>query len=209
MRTRSFALALPLLALWAQSAGAQQQSRGLYIGGGVGMSEYSDAAFLKSSCDALLQDCTSESSATGFKGFVGYQGSFIAVEAGYVNLGESSVANPLFGKIAVRTQGVTLSIMPTIPITQSVSIFGRGGVFGWYGEAEGSGVEFPDNPTGEGAGYSFFYGVGASVQIGKNARIRAEWERMNISEEVEVDGLAFDMDSDIDLFSASLALQFP
>ncbi|MCG6872496.1 MAG: outer membrane beta-barrel protein [Gammaproteobacteria bacterium] len=200
---------LTLLALAAGTAQAQQTDHGLYIGAGGGHIEQSDAVFLADTCNLLQLGCTSDGTSTGFKVFAGYQGGpGFGLEAAYVKLGEASITVPDIGTISTDTQGLTVSLIPSIPVAGGVSLFARGGVFAWYADATGTGTAFPGGETSEGAGYSFVYGGGAALRLGQNAKVRVEWERMNIDEKVDIDGFSYDLNTDIDLYSASIVLQF-
>lgn len=193
-----------LAALLVPAAGYAQ----FYLGAGGGQSKFHDLDEVRAACTTVGATCSADDTDTGFKLFAGYRFSeFMALEAGYVDLGES-VADaivPVTATAALTAEGGYISILPQIPIGTVGSIFGRVGLSAVKAEltASGGGELFSDNSGAAG----FVFGAGGEVHLSEQISIRAEWERHSFDEALELAGIEVEA-PDIDLLSASLILRF-
>lgn len=134
-------------------------AEGLYVGGSIGPTHYSDSGI----DGAGMTDRSS----TGGKVFGGY--SFtpnLGLELGYADLGHfDSQAG------GVHADGYYLDAVGTLPLANSFSLLGRVGVFN--GRLEG-------DPLGNDRGTSYKVGVGVQYDLNANVGLRAEWERYNM-----------------------------
>lgn len=194
------------------------QDQGWYIGIGVGQSKAKDVGNC-SDLQALTPStvsCSIKDTSTGAKLFGGYQfNQYVAVEAGYVDLGKftlsASVPNPSPFNSASATNkvsGFSLDAVGTWPITPEFAVLGRIGLFLWKLEASTSIAVPPppppvqcctsDNVTGTGAAF----GVGAQYDFSKDIGVRAEFQRF-ASIGNDTTGK-----SDVELISASFVYRF-
>ncbi len=93
----------------------------------------------------------------------------------------------------MKTSGLNISAVGTIPLGSGFALFGKAGLFAWESEANDvtGGVPF----SGKEDGTDLSFGIGASYDFTKNFAIRAEWER-------------FKAVGDIDLLSVGIVYKF-
>ncbi len=189
--TKLFAAAV--LALGGLVAVSQASAQGFYIGGSAGQSDFDD-----SNTTGLITSGTVDGKDTGFKIFGGYQFNHnFGVELAYVDLGKAGYsgffgAAPVTGG-TVKTSGLNISAVGTLPLGSGFALFGKAGLFAWESEANDvtGGVPF----SGKEDGTDLSLGIGASYDFTKNFAIRAEWER-------------FKAVGDIDLLSVGIVYKF-
>ena len=159
------------------SAFQARAADGLYLGAGVGQSSVKDDT----------GSGTFDSTATGYKAFLGYRFNKIpiidlAAEAGYVDFGKPSqtvgAQNAEF-----KLHGGYLAGLLIFPIGP-FDIYGKGGALSWKTESTISSI------NNSRSGTDGFYGVGAAFYFWKIG-LRAEWERYQIKEIDRVDMLSF------------------
>lgn len=133
-------------------------AEGLYIGGSAGGSHF------KGNNVGGVQ---TDRSSTGTKLFGGYQLTpNIAVEAGYADLGKfKSSAGQL------KSQGVYLDAVGTVPIAGPWSALGRVGVYN--GKVDNSLI-------GSDRGTNVKVGAGVQYAIDRNLSVQGEWERYRL-----------------------------
>ena len=89
----------------------------------------------------------------------------------------------------MTADGWTLGGTLDLPLTESVSLFGRGGVFIWDADVDVNGVraalDDDSNP---------YYGAGAKVSLSRNFSLVGDWTRYELD----------DIDSDV----ISLGIEF-
>lgn len=118
----------------------------------------------------------------------------VAVEVGYVNLGESSATS-----IKSETSGASMHVVGILPIGERFSIFGKGGFAILHTEVDSTNDAFDVNDTD----LEWGLGLGASFNIADSVAVRAEWERyFNVGDETETG------ESDIDLLSLGVVIKF-
>lgn len=95
------------------------------------------------------------------------------VELGYINFGEFNRAGG-----DTMAQGVNLSLVGNLPLTQVLNVFAKvGTTYGWSETTAGlgSGVR-----TGDDDGFGLSYGAGVGFDLTRNFTVVAEWERHSI-----------------------------
>jgi len=150
------------------SAFQAQAADGLYLGAGVGQSTVKDGTGAGSF----------DSTATGYKAFLGYRFNKIpivdlAAEAGYVDFGKPS-QNIGAQNVEFKLHGGYLAGLLILPLGP-FDVYGKGGALSW--KAESTIGSMGTSRSGTDA----FYGVGAGFYLWKLG-IRAEWERYQIKE---------------------------
>lgn len=118
----------------------------------------------------------------------------IAVELGYVNLGESSAT-----AIKSKTAGASMHVVGMLPIGASFAVFGKGGFAILHTEIDSTNNALDVNDTD----LEWGLGLGASYNITKSVAVRAEWERYFNVGDATTTG-----ESDIDLMSLGLVIKF-
>ncbi len=136
-------------------------------------------------------------SVLGWKFFGGYNlNEYLGAEFAYVNAGEVELkcckkqGNTTLATIEVS--GFSFAGLFRYPVTSEFSIFAKGGGFIWSREAE---ARPPATTIAEDDGISYIAGLGAEYEVIENFGIRAEWER-------------YDYDNSVDLFSFGLLYKF-
>jgi len=145
----------------------------VYVGAGGGRAEN--------------KDLNNDKDNGAWKAFVGYDfNKVFALEAGYVDLGETSA-----GPIRAESKGPEIVGIVSFPLTDNFGLFAKGGVHRLEVKRTTLGVfSSTDRET------DATYGAGLKFGFNKNVSLRGEWER-------------FEMDNnDNDLISASLVFNF-
>jgi OOP family OmpA-OmpF porin len=144
----------------------------LYIGAGGGQAEN--------------KDLNNDKDGSAWKAFIGYDfNKVFALEAGYVDLGETSD-----GPISAESKGPEIVGVFNFPLTDHFGLFAKGGVHRFEVKRNVLGISSTNRET------DATYGAGVKFGFNKNVSLRGEWER-------------FEMDNnDNDLISASLVFNF-
>jgi OOP family OmpA-OmpF porin len=187
-------IAAAVLAWGGLAVASQASAQGFYIGGAVGKSDHDDGNAIPD----LITSGSVDGSDTGFKVFGGYQfNPYFGVELAWVDLGKAGYSGTFFGAPVtggtVKTSGLNLSAVGTLPLGSGFAIFGKAGVFAWEAKANDVTGGVPFSAKDDGGDLSL--GIGASYDFTKNFSIRAEWER-------------FKAVGDIDLLSIGLVYKF-
>lgn len=137
---------------------------------------------------------------------------YVALEAGYVLLGETSlstsspVSETLYGStvtidgtFAVGVDGFTLGVKGQLPVSDEMSIFGRFGLYKWSSDAKFSGSVTIDGSTYSGStiaslddGTDPYFGVGIAYNVTEDITLDVNWTRYVLevlSESLDVDTL--------------------
>lgn len=174
------------------TAGAAES--GFYIGATVGQSQMDvskdDLDWLVTEILPVVEGESSlDDSDTAFSGLVGYRfGKHIAVEAAYVDLGETRYrASGLLDTgdgfidadldLDIGATGPALSVLGLLPVGQNWDLYARLGVF--FADVE-AGVSLTDgfesaSESVSDSGEEFFYGVGAAYNFAQRFAVRAEF----------------------------------
>lgn len=163
-------------------AGAES---GLYLGAGLGSAGVAEefAGF----------DFDDDVAAYRFLAGLGF-GDSVGIEAGYQDFGDFEDSVDIGGfprRARLSAAGWTLGGTLSVPLTDYVSLFGRGGVFLWEADIELDGlraaVDDDSNP---------YYGAGAKVGVTRNLSLTGDWTR-------------YELDSvDTDVFSIGFEYRF-
>lgn len=177
---------IPVLSLVAANTQAGRfNEQGVYIGGSYGLLKVKDA-------DEFDDDNNAYSADIGAK-----FNRFFGVEGSYVDFGSygSDAAN-------AETDGLSLSAIGSLPLSDFVSLYAKGGMLWWNTDYEVLGF------NGDIDGNEPFYGVGASFALSDAASIQLDYTRYNVEfQEDEIGALAeADLDADID--HTSVGIQF-
>ncbi|MCJ8318707.1 MAG: OmpA family protein [Colwellia sp.] len=137
-----------------------------YLGAKLGVNRYQHA------CEAWRIDCDSEDIAGGF--LAGYQfNDIFAFEVAYLNLGEASATyleTGLIEQYIGKMQGVELSAVALMPITDDFSAFLKAGTLFWDGENNS------DLATIKADGWAPTAGLGLSYQLSDAWQARVEYQ---------------------------------
>ena len=137
-----------------------------YAGASVGQSRS------KSTC-ALFFGTNCDSTGTSYRIFGGYQvNKNLSLELGYQELGDVSVSS-VGATGSVGAKAYDLSVLGILPVTQSVSVYGRLGIY--YADVD---LSVPATSV-SGSGTDLVYGVGAQYDFKNGLGIRAEWQKYN------------------------------
>lgn len=135
-----------------------------YGGIEIGRGDYDLTCFQGYSCS---------SHATGLRLYAGGRfNEFTGLEGSYFYLG-----NAHFGGGRTWGQGLGLSLVGTLPLTDALGLDGRiGPVFGWT-RVDGSA---PGMATGNDNGLGFSYGTGLTYAVSNNLGLRLDWDRYRL-----------------------------
>lgn len=172
-------------ALLAATAGAQAAD--FYVGGSVGSSKY----HADDDGGVRFVDKTD----TGYKAFGGVQiiPNF-AVEFGYVDMGKLRAEVTPFS-VDLKGRGVFVDAVGLLPVTDTVTLFGKVGAFNGKVKGSVNGID-----AGDDSGTDVKFGLGASFAVTPKIAIRAEWERYRFN--------VFDDKGDTDLASVGVSFKF-
>jgi OOP family OmpA-OmpF porin len=189
---------------WAHSA--------WYMGAGIGQSRANidDARLIRSltANGATLNTFTADERDLGFKLFVGKQlNQYVAVEAGYVDLGKFDFAATTSGNGALRGEvgfrGVNLDLVGQLPLTERFSLLGRAGMQYAKTSAHFSGNRLAamTDPNPSERKLNAKIGLGLEYKLSEALALRGEVERYRLNDAVGNRG-------DVDLASVSLVYKF-
>jgi OOP family OmpA-OmpF porin len=195
-----------------------------YLGASAGQSRI-DATSAEIDQAFLIDDgfvatgTTLDETDTGWKAYLGYRfNRFFALEGGYADLGEATFnttivsAPPPFGAFTpfpisatATADGVMLSGVLHLPLTERFSLLAKAGVFRWQAEfterIPGTGITRVSRTEKE---TDAAYGVGAEFGLTDALRLRVEAERFKDVGK----GIGGREGRDIDYFSAGIVFGF-
>ena len=159
--TLSLAAALMVTSVLPLAAHADLDA---YVGGSIGNARLDD------NFDGFGIDTDADS----YRFFGGIQfGDTFGVEAGYLNFGDFTESVDLGGLLSrtdISGDGWTLGATLALPLSQNLSLFGKGGVFFWDADisVDGFTIDTPgdDNP---------YYGGGLKLDLGDNFSLTGDW----------------------------------
>jgi OOP family OmpA-OmpF porin len=172
---------IALLAILTFMPLAASADSGFYLGGSVG------AATLDEDFDGLGIDTDS----TSFRLTAGLQfNDFFAIEGGYHSFGkfrDKVDIGGLVNDLSIQADGFTLGANVSLPVSDSVSLFGRAGAFFWDGDAEINNISLA-RPEDD----NLFYGAGADVMVTERLSLIGDWTRYELEDtESDVISLGF------------------
>jgi hypothetical protein len=133
-----------------------------YVGLNVGKPDYKLGCTAGFSCDDPN---------ASFHVYTG--GSFndwLGVEAGYLYMGKADRQGG-----TTRGHGINLSVVGTVPVSQSVKLFGKLGTT--YGRTTISANALSGEITGDESGFGAAYALGASLDVNPATAVLLEWDR--------------------------------
>lgn len=165
--------------VFAQTGGALAMGEpvGFYAGASLGVAKAKDACDLSGTGFAGSCDDTDQS----WNIFAGYQfHPNIAVEVGYVDLGDVKAAGAIGGApVNVRGEAEAFELVGvgSYLVAPNISIYARVGVFRWdqKGGARIGGAPFRTSDEGT----DFTGGIGAQYRFTRNVAARLEWQHYN------------------------------
>lgn len=170
-------------------------------------------------CNTPNESCSSDDRDQTWQIYGGSQlSSNIAVEAGYVNLGNTAIlhySDPI--KATQTTQGFSVAGIASTPISKNspVSVYGKAGLYRWTSEVKVS----SDNPDKDGlkskkSGIDPLIGAGVQYDITPFTAVRAGWDRyFNVGERdymIDASGKPDlkTLDTDVDVLSVGIQSSF-
>lgn len=168
-RNRISGLGATLFAIMLAPLVALGQS-GLYLGGDIG--EVSVEEFF----DDLEFDASNES----WRLYGGYRFSdYLGLEAAYVNFGELDERVDIgaaFVPVAADAEGYSVGGIIGWPISDSLSLTGRGGLLFWNSENLVGAERFDESDE------NFFYGAGLRLDLSASLSITGDWIRYELDD---------------------------
>ncbi len=158
---------------------------GLYIGGSVGSAEINED----------FGGLTLDSDNTAYRLVAGFQLSeFLSIEGGYQDFGRfeetfSAGGEPV--RLRLRADGFTLGGTASLPLSHSLSLYGRAGAFFWDADGEINGIA-----DGSADDTNPYYGAGGKVSLTERIDLIGDWTRYELDE------------SDSDVISLGITIRF-
>ena len=176
---------MSLLVIFAASSATALADTGLYVGAGIG----------SAGVDETFDSFDFDDDVEAYRFLGGYRfGETFGIEAGYLNFGDFEQRTDLGNTTAITrltADGWTLGGTLDLPVSDFVSLFGRGGVFVWDADVDVNGVraavDDDSNP---------YYGAGAKVSLTSNFSLVGDWTRYELD------------DVDTDVFSLGFEFRF-
>ncbi|WP_299598250.1 porin family protein [uncultured Microbulbifer sp.] len=165
---------------------ASNDDRGLYVGASYGYMKARDAEEFNDENDISRL-------------LVGAQlNKFVGIEGGYIDFGKYG------GDFAsAKTDGYTLGVNLTLPVTETFGLYARAGQMWWDSNYNVLGAGDDAN------GNELFYGAGAKMALTQNVDLRLEYSRYKVQFETDEIGAAAEIDElDTDLDYANVTLQY-
>lgn len=176
---------------------------GLYATASVGRTQIDNRMLDVLESNGLPLDDTD----TGYSLGLGYDfNKYLAVEAGYMDVGEASIAYTNGGDSlngSVEGDGFYFGPKVSLPLTDKLAVFGKIGFFTWDGDvaAVGTGAWAAYTGTASEDGTDLYFGGGVACDITETLAAKAEWTRYTF------DGSNW-FDTDVDFISAGLTFKF-
>lgn len=171
-------------------------------------------------CNTPKEFCDSDDSDQTWSVYGGSQiGNNLAVEGGYVNLGDTAIlhySDPI--NATQSTDGFSITGIASTPISKNspISIYGKAGVYRWTSEVE----VVSDDPTKNGmkakkSGIDPVIGAGVQYDLTPFVALRAGWDRyFNVGEGAYLIDATTNqptlqtLETDVDTFSAGIHYSF-
>jgi OmpA-OmpF porin, OOP family len=153
---------------------------GFYLGTGIGQAREKSGPF--------------EGSDTSFRVFGGYSfNRFFAAEAGYIDGGNiDDDIGPY--RVSIASEGLYAAGLAKLPLGDNFELFAK---LGWVFHDSTETVSLGSQRNSESTSDSdFLFGGGVALKLGKNFQLRAEYDKVNVS------------DAAFDIFSVNAAWKF-
>jgi len=190
---------------------AHATEKGFYLGFGIGQSELVKRDTLEDFCDALFVVCGKDNDGTAVKGIFGYQfNNFVALEAAIFDLGSPGISTeaPIEATADANMSGISISVLPQIPILDIGALYGKLGVAGGDISVTAKAPIFDRTEKDSTTAGTLVYGAGGAINLGRNATVRVEWERYAFDETLQLVGRDLDT-PEVDVFSVNILFRFP
>lgn len=170
------------------SGNGWQYSPEFSIGGGYGLTKLKDGDF--------------DEEEAAKKAFAVFKiNEYIGIEAAYIDFDESG--NEAFD---IDIKGKALDVILELPISQSFSIYAKGGKMWWDADTHVDTSDFITSTDSDGD--ELFWGVGTKFRLAENLDLRVEYERFNFEISRDEINVLQPNDIDVDVDYASVSLQF-
>ncbi len=205
---RTAALMGALLTVWTSNASALDYPSGFYVEGALGLARVTTSA-----CDGLPGTFGSQFSCkdndASWELIAGWQPfKWAGIEAGYVNLGETT-ATAGGTTLKASVDGGVIAVTFTAPFAERIGLYGRAGVFVYEGELTGQLSTIPLPPSVSTPitddDTAAVFGLGFRWPLSDNVGIGLRWDRYF---DVGNDDVFSGGKSDVDNFSGRLMWNF-
>lgn len=203
MKTVRIIVAVLAAAAFSASAYAQIANNGLYLGGGGGGVKYNGFNQLCRDITGALPGfdvdakCDSEETAAAWKLFGGYRwNQYVAIEAGYISLGEVSGNTEIFGQDVngkISGHAIFGELIGSIPLGQRARAFGKLGISTLTAELSTDVFAVPLAGSAFGTTSSFskdftetMFGLGLEFGFSDKVMGRLEWERIDFEDGIDM-----------------------
>lgn len=200
-----------LTILLVSTGPAHATEKGFYLGFGIGQSELVKRDTLEDFCDELFVVCGNDNDGTAIKGIFGYQfNNFVALEAAIFDLGSPGISTeaPIEATADANMSGISISVLPQIPILDIGALYGKLGVAGGDISVTAKAPIFDRTEKDSTTAGTLVYGAGGAINLGRNATVRVEWERYAFDQTLQLVGRDIDT-PDVDVFSVNILFRFP
>ncbi len=184
-----------ILAVALVASASSAMAGDFYVLGAAGQSKFDidkgamDGA-VRSVAGVALTSSSTDDSDTAYKLQFGWQfHKNFALEGGYVDLGKAQYqANFTSGGTAyslnsdAKVDGWNIGIVGTLPVADSLSVFGKLGTI--YAKTDASASVGPVNVGGNERQWRGNWGLGATYDFTKTVSVRAEWEQFDLSNDI-------------------------
>lgn len=158
------------------------------IGGGYGLTKLKDNDF--------------DEDEAAKKAFAVFQiNEFIGIEAAYIDFDESGN-----DALDIDIKGKALDVIVSLPVSQSFSLYAKGGQMWWDADTNIDTSEFITSRDHDGD--ETFWGVGAKFRLAEHLDLRVEYERFNFEISRDEINVLQPNDINMDVDFASVNLQF-
>jgi OOP family OmpA-OmpF porin len=178
---------------------AQGTNRGFYLGGGAGGAKYNGFNQLCRDITGSLPgipvttSCDSSETALGWKLFVGWRwNQYVALEAGFANLGDAKGDTIIFGQNVngeISSTAVFGELVGSVPLSQRARLFAKLGVSNIDAELTTDVFAVPISGAPSTAfskdSTEAVYGAGFEFAFTQKVMGRAEWERFDFEEGID------------------------
>ncbi len=179
------AAAIAALSAVAASTASADETRGWYLGGGVG--QFNAQLDGINDVDGTIHRWDEDD--TAYKLFAGYRlNKIFAFELDYINLGEPSGAVVPGLNVDSSVDGFAPYVVATLPLGNFFEVYGRLGYY-FYDATLGIESELDNRVTFDEESEDLVYGAGIGANIGDKINLRFEYERFDLEGLDDADSL--------------------
>jgi OOP family OmpA-OmpF porin len=179
------------------------------VGGGLGQSIFK----LKTPAEYSVSGASETAKSTAYDFFIGYKiNTYIAVEAGYLNLGEYKISGSRGNSSAqasAKVSGVTLAALWKYPLNDQWTVFARTGLIAGTAKTSVT-VNNPPNASSynqdNSSGVLPVWGLGVAYALNQEWEVRGQYQDIGATKVAEGAGSQVKLRDE--LWSLSLAYQF-